>query len=546
MPLWQWQEIQELLRQERRETRAQSCNFRQAKKCQRLLQDGTADYAGAETLLRRVIKLDPRNHVYYSNLGFVLHEDNRPEEAVATLSKAITIKPDFIDAFLNRANSLTVQGKIDDAIADYRAALKIDPGAVHARANLAYTMNFSPSISEEELFDTHKACALAFESTHRTITHKNIPSRSRRLKIGYLSSDFRQHSVSYFIEPVLEHHNKNNFEIFAYYNHVIKDSTTEHLIETCDQWRNIARLSDQAVVHQIKKDKIDILIDLNGYTAHNRLEVLAAKPAPVQCEWLGYPNTTGLQSMDYWICDETVNPPGQTDKFYSESLLRLPGCFICFKPPEDAPKPVDPPSIKNAYITFGSFNNYAKVSREMLKLWITILESVPDSRLLLKSACLGNQTQKRLVTDFFTSRGIQEKRLQLEGYESSRIKHMDMYSEVDIALDTHPYNGTATTCEAIWMGIPVITLAGNYHRSRVGKTLLECVDLGELVADSTDNYVRIATDLAKDTNKLSSYRSHLRKTVEQSTLTDAASFTASLESAYRSIWEEWCNEHSAY
>lgn len=503
------------------------------------------EYTNSEALLKKLIKLEPGTPVYYSNLGAVLQEDNRPEEAIEILNKAISMNPDYADAYLNRACALTIMGKIDDAIADYQSALKINPEAKQARANMAYTMNFSPSLSEKELFDVHKAHALTIEPKNRKTTVTNIPVSNRKLKIGYMSSDFRRHSVSYFIEPVLEHHDKTNFEIFAYYNHDISDSVTEHFMDVCDRWRSIAFLSDQAVIRQIKKDEIDILIDLNGYTGNNRLGVLAMKPAPIQCEWLGYPNTTGLDSMDYWICDEIVNPPGLTDEFYSESLLRLPGCFICFKKPDYAPEPVVPPSVRNGYVTFGSFNNYAKVSKQTLQVWANILDAVPDSRLMLKSACLGKPSQRGALVDFFKSRGIEEERLQLEGYESSRVKHIEMYSEMDIALDTFPYNGTTTTCEAMWMGVPTITLAGNSHRSRVGKSLLERVGLGEFVADSSDEYIKIATELASDMQRLSDYRSGLRERIDQSALTDAAQFTASLESAYRSIWEEWCDKQSA-
>ncbi len=500
------------------------------------------EYKNSEDLLKKLIKLEPDKVVYYSNLGAVLQEDNRPDEAIVILNKAILMKPGYADAYLNRACALTIKGEIDDAIADYQSALKINPEAKQARANMAYTMNFSPSLSEKDLFDVHKTHALTIESKHRKASFTNMPVRDRKLRIAYLSSDFRRHSVSYFIEPVLEHHNKNNFEIFAYYNHDITDSVTEHFIGLCDRWHNISLLSDQAVAGQIKKDEIDILIDLNGLTGNNRLGVLALKPAPIQCEWLGYPNTTGLDSMDYWICDETVNPPGLMEKFYSESLLRLPGCFLCFKKPDYAPEPVAPPFVKNGCVTFGSFNNYAKVSKDVLEVWANILDAVPESRLMLKSACLGNPVQRAVLVDFFESRGISEKRLKLEGYKSSRINHIEMYSEMDIALDTFPYNGTTTTCEAMWMGVPTITLAGNSHRSRVGKSLLECVGLGELVAEFTDEYIKIAKELATDAQRLSEYRFNLRKTVEQSTLTDGVQFTATLESAYYSIWNEWCSK----
>lgn len=350
--------------------------------------------------------------------------------------------------------------------------------------------------------------------------------------------------MSYFIEPVLEQHDKNLFEIHAYYNHDIVDAVTEHLIKVCGHWHNINMLSDQAVIQQIRQDGIDILVDLNGYTANNRLEVLARKPAPVQCEWLGYPNTTGLNSMDYWICDDKTNPAGLTDNYYSESLLQLPGCFICFKPPANAPQPGEAPCTKNGYITFGSFNNYAKVSKTVLKLWTEILNSVPDSHLLLKSACLGNPSQKRLVIDFFKSRNIESHRLQLEGYEASRSGHLDKYADMDIALDTFPYNGTTTTCEALWMGVPVITLSEKNHRSRVGKTLLENAGLEELVANSKEEYVSLASELANDQNRLIKYRNNLRTILSNSVITDGNKFTASLEAAYKSIWKKWCQQQA--
>lgn len=499
------------------------------------------DYKKSEILLKKLIAREPDNLVYYSNLGYVLHENNNPVEAVSVLSKAISIRADFPDVFLNRANSLTVLGKIDKAIADYKSVLELNPGAGHARANMAYAMNFSQSVREEELFEVHRNYAHSIESGVKKIVYVNTRVKDRKLKIGYLSSDFRRHSVSYFIEPVLDHHDRDKFEVFCYYNHVIEDSTTRHFIGVCDQWRNIARLHDKEVVHQILKDEIDILIDLSGYTANNRLQVLAVKPAPIQCEWLGYPNTTGLASMDYWLCDAIVNPPGLTEKFYTEKLLRLPGCFICFKPPVDAPEPVDPPCLKNGYVTFGSFNNFAKVSEDVMSRWAEILGAVPDSHLMLKSSCLGGQSQRQVVSRFFESRGIQKERIQLEGYESSRMRHLEMYSEIDIALDTFPYNGTTTTCEAMWMGVPVVTLSGDSHRSRVGKTLLENVSVGELVGETGGEYVQIAVELSRDTSRLSSYRSDLRDTVEKSCLADAVTFTASLESAFRSVWEEWCD-----
>jgi len=503
------------------------------------------DYPRAEALLKKVIKLEPKNPGHYSNLGCILQEDNRPEEAIAVLTRAISLQPDFKDAYLNRANSLTVQGRIDAAIADYRRALKIDPSARLARSNMVYTMNYSPSLSDEEVFEAHRECARRIAPAAVHAEHANSPEPGRRLRIGYLSSDFREHSVSYFVAPVLEAHEREHFEIYGYYTHVIDDPATARIRQACDHWREVARLSDPEVLRRIRDDGIDILVDLVGYTAYGRPEVLATKPAPVQCEWLGYPNTTALSAMDYWICDAVANPPGMTDGFYTESLLRLPGCFICFGPPRDLPEPAGPPCGKNGYVTFGSFNNYAKVSEELLRIWAGILDAVPDSRLLLKSACLGNEAQRRFVAGFFERQGIAADRLLLEGYEQSRRHHMQKYDGMDVALDTFPYNGTTTTCEALWMGVPVVTLAGGNHRSRVGKTLLECVGLGELVAGTEEDYTDIAVQLGTDRARLQDYRSGLREAVASSPLTDATTFTSSLETAYRSIWEVWCNRQPA-
>jgi predicted O-linked N-acetylglucosamine transferase (SPINDLY family) len=281
-----------------------------------------------------------------------------------------------------------------------------------------------------------------------------------------------------------------------------------------------------------------------GYTSYNKIKVLAQKPAPIQCEWLGYPNTTGLDAMDYWICDEITNPPGLTDAYYSESLLRLPDCFICFQPPAHTPEPETPPCLTNGYVTFGSFNNYAKVSESLLELWAEILKAVPESHLLLKSACLGNPAQKQQLTTFFKSRNIEAQRIELEGYEPSRGGHLEQYFNMDIALDTFPYNGTTTTCEALWMGVPAITLSGNSHRTRVGKTLLENAGLGELVADSKDNYLKLAVELANNPVRISQYCTTLRATLADSNITDSFQFTRSLEAAYTTIWKKWCDDQA--
>jgi protein O-GlcNAc transferase len=307
-----------------------------------------------------------------------------------------------------------------------------------------------------------------------------------------------------------------------------------------DHWRNISDISDEKVAEIIRNDKIDICVDLAGHTAYNRILVFARKPAPLQVTWIGYPNTTGLSAMDYRIVDNFTDPVGTTEQFHTETLIRLPHSFLCYFPNYETPKVKSLPALENGHITFGSFNVLQKISSEVIQLWSEILKKIPDSRLLIKAKGLSNNTTRKYVLSRFLQHGIPEGRLNLLSFTPTFKEHIEIYNRVDIILDTFPYNGTTNTCEALWMGLPVITLEGKTHVSRVGVSLLTNVGLPEYIAKTQDKYIEKAVELAKDIEKLQMLRKSLRDKMIKSPLTNAKQFTAHLEDCYRKMWKTWC------
>jgi protein O-GlcNAc transferase len=299
-------------------------------------------------------------------------------------------------------------------------------------------------------------------------------------------------------------------------------------------------MSDEQVTELIRKDEIDILVDLAGHTASNRILVFARKPAPIQINWIGYPPTTGLSTIDYKIVDNYTDPLGKTEHFYTEKLIRMPESFLCYLPDRESSEVGNLPTLTSGYITFGSFNNFAKVSPEVMELWANILNAMPDSRLILKAKSFSDRSTCEYVRDVFNLKGIAEERTELLSWEPSTTGHLDIYNRIDISLDTFPYNGTTTTCEALWMGVPVITLAGTAYASRSGVSLLSNVGLPDLVATTFDEYFSIAIDLAKDSKRLQSLRKNLRDMMKYSPLCDAKRFTINSERCYRKMWETWC------
>jgi len=491
---------------------------------------------------RRALALRPDNAQMHNNLGNTLATLGHAREAIGHYERAIAIQPGSAEAHGNLANALAACGRANEAFERFEQALALTPDNDATYSNLLLVLNGSTRFDETAVFAAHRRYAERFETplVASWPKHTNDRTPDRPLRIGYVSSDLRMHSVAWFIEPVLANHDRERFEVYAYHGHEVEDEVSGRLRSHVTQWRRLIGLSDEEVARGIHEDRIDILVDLNGHTAMNRLLVFARKPAPVQVTWLGYPNTTGLAAMDYRLTDRFADPEGMTERYHTESLLRLPESFSCYRPPDAAPEVGALPSGEGGAVTFGSFNNRSKIGPEVIALWARVLHGVPGSRLMLKGKGYDDESVQQALRDAFRIHGIGEERLRLHGGYDAHAEHLRRYHEIDIALDPFPYNGTTTTCDALWMGVPVVTLAGTTHVARVGVSLLNHLGLTEWIANSAREYVEIAARWAADVQRLATLRRELRARMARSPLIDAPTFTRHLESAYRSMWQHWC------
>ena len=371
-----------------------------------------------------------------------------------------------------------------------------------------------------------------------TSTHNNVRDPHRRLRIGYVSADFKRHPVGYFLSAVLSAHDHAVTEIYCYSNQVTDDDMSVRLRACADQWRSISRMADTDVAALICRDAIDILVDLSGHTGGNRLTMFALRPAPVQVSWLGYFGTTGLSSIDYILADRFIVPEGE-QKYFTEAVWRLPGCYLCYTPYDLDVRVGLPPALNDGNVTFGCFNNRAKITDDTVRVWATILRSLDGSRLFLKTKSLADPVVVKTLVAQFAAHGIAPDRLILEGH-SPLVEAMNAYNRVDIALDPFPFGGCTTTADAVWMGVPVVTLRGNRWVGRMSESILSAVGLPELVAANEVEYVEIAVQLAADLPGLAKRRSALRSLVESSPFCNGVEFTRQLEAAFRGMWNAWC------
>lgn len=490
---------------------------------------------GAILHYRQALVLDPGNAEAHNNLGAALLEMGGLSEATQHFLQALQHKPDFPEAYNNLGNALMLQGHHRESAECYRQALISRPSYTQAYSNLLLGLNYQTEIASQTIYAEHIKWGqqqLGLRNTLPVCPRKH--PQERRLRIGYVSPDFRTHSVAYFILPILRAHDHARCEIFCYSDVLRPDVVTRECQELADHWRDIHGLTDDAVAALICQDQIDILVDLCGHMEGNRLTLFARRAAPVQISYLGYPNTTGLDTMDYRLTDTWADPPG-SEAFYSEKLLRLRQGFLCYAPPAHAPEPGPLPVEAAGHITFGSFNNLAKITAETLTLWAKILQQVPGSRLLLKNKSLRDASVRARYTGLFEHHGIAADQLELRGWMAQGEDHLSLYHHIDIALDTFPYNGTTTTCEALWMGVPVITLAGATHASRVGNSILSQMRMRDLVAGSPEEYVHTACTLANDIARLSLLRRTQRANMQRSSLCRAGDFTLELENNYRKV-----------
>ncbi|GGF27624.1 hypothetical protein GCM10011611_37060 [Aliidongia dinghuensis] len=479
----------------------------------------------------RALALEPNHSTALNNRGIALQSAGRLEAALASYTRALALDATDAEALNNLGSLRHDQGRVADAAEAYGRAAELRPDLPGPGSNLLLLRNYTTELSPAEMLAAHRAWA-----RHLAVPALPFPPRRPgRLRIGYVSADFRTHSVAYFFEPLLACHDRDSFEVFCYAAGRKTDATTARLQALAEHWVPIDRLTDVEVAARVRADGIDILVDLGGHTGQSRLAVFAHRAAPIQVTWLGYPNTTGLPTVDYRLTDAVADPPGETDPFHSERLVRLDGGFLCYRPSGAAPDVVPPPVSRNGFVTFGSFNHPAKLSDATVACWARLLAQVPESRLLLKARTFEDASTCDYHRDRFATAGLAPDRLDLVSYIDDPQGHLAAYGRIDVALDPFPYNGTTTTCEALWMGVPVVSLAGDRHAGRVGASLLHRIGLDELVAEDGDGYAALAVALAGDGERLAWLRAGMRDRLRASVLLDETGFARSIEAVYRSF-----------
>lgn len=502
------------------------------------------DFAGAAAAYASSIKLKGDFADAHFHLGNVLAEQGDVDAAARAFLAVIAIQPEHAGAHYNLANALADQGRLEEAVTEYRHVIELNPGFHAAHSNLLWTLQYMDTVSRQDAFAEARRFADLRETPLRAQwpRHENIRDPQKRLKIGYVSPDFRRHSVAYFAESLIGHHDRSQVEVFCYYNNGFSDEVTQRFIALADHWLDCSKMDDAALAERIRADGIDILVDLAGHTAHHRLLTFARKPAPVQVTYLGYPATTGLTAMDHRFTDVHADPPGAGDAFYTERLVRLPETFLAYRPPEVSVDVQPTPALRNGFVTFGSFNALPKITPRVIALWSRLLVALPTSRLLLKAGGFENPDTRERFAALFSQHGVGPERIDMMGKDSSFDAHLARYHTVDIGLDPFPYNGTTTTFEAMWMGVPTITLSGDRHTTRVGASLLANVGLEAFVARSEDEYVKVATEMAGDIAELDTIRRSMRERLHRSPLVDADKLARTIEAEYRQMWQTWCEE----
>jgi predicted O-linked N-acetylglucosamine transferase (SPINDLY family) len=487
---------------------------------------------------RKAIALEPGFADAYANLGVALHQIGQLDEAVAACRAAITLNPALPEAHSNLGNVLKDKGELDEAISCYRKALELNPNLVAAHDNLLLALHYHHASDAQILLGEKRRWNLQHAQPLKRFIepHHNAPDADRRLRIGYVSPNFCDHPVGRFALPLLAGRDRAAFDIYCYATAIVPDQITAQLRSYADAWCDIAGLSDEHLARIIRQDRIDILVDLAMHTEDNRLLVFARKPAPVQITYLAYAGGTALDTIDFRLTDRYLNPSETEDRHYLEKSIRLDGSYWCYQPNAAASPVNELPALTSNRITLGCLNSFCKINEPTLSLWAQILNRVPDSSLLMVAP---EGTARERTLDRFRKDGIVPERIQFVARQPV-ADYLRTYHRIDIALDPLRYNGGTTTCDALWMGVPVITLAGSTAMGRAGVSILTNAGLHELIAHSPQDYVQIAAALALDLPRLATLRNTMRPRISDAPLLDTASFVRSIESAYRQAWRTWC------
>ena len=500
--------------------------------------EAAGQHALAIAVYEQAISTDPSSPQAQSGLGISLHNHGRFDEAIDAFNIAIRLRPGHAGTHNNLGNVLMDLGQAGDAILAYQRAVELDPTNAAIHSALIFAMHYRPDaddaqIAEESARWSSRQIGLRTDQGSIASTARRRV-RTGRIRIGWVSPDFREHPVGRFLLPLLRHMDSQVFELFCYSDVAAPDAVTSEFVRLCDQWLAIDRLSHADVANRIHEDQIEILVDLTGHSTRNRLPVFARKPAPIQISYLGFPGDTGLTAIDYRLTDVIADPRDLNGPLVAQPL-RLFRTSWCFAEPSESPPVQLPPFCKNGFITFGSFNSLAKVTDTMFGVWAEILAKVQGSRLLLKATAFVSKSARERTLEKLARRGIESQRVEIIGPVPTHWAHLATYARVDLALDTFPYNGTTTTCDALWMGVPVLTLTGNSHRSRVGASLLRSAQLDQWIAHDTDDYVARAVKLAGDQQELLRLRDSMRHRMSQSSLMDSEGYCRAVESILQAI-----------
>lgn len=533
-------------------------------------------YAEAKDVFEKALDANPKRGEAWCNLAACLDNLGRPLEACDAYASAES--NNFKSAFLydNWGNALSHCGRLTEASNKYQTACELDGALLEAKANLGLTLlsmgrieegasqtaeawarapsnsalasmslfaaQYSSKVNPQQLLADHRRWPQAPNAVRTQHPHARDPDR--RLRVGYVSGDFRYHSCACFLLPVFEAHDRNTIEIYAYNTSATSDVVTGAFQQHTDCWVDCHAVGENDLAQRISRDEIDLLVDCSGHTKGNRLKTFDQKPAPIQLTWLGYPSTTGLNTIDYKICDAIAAPPDEEESPFTETVLRLENGFHTYRPLVQTAEPNPPPVIAQGSIHFGAFHNLSKISERTVGLWAAVMRAVPDSRLILKARGLNDEQVKNDVSSRLAAAGIAQDRVVFLAWSDVYGPHFEDFKHVDIALDTIPYSGTTTTCEALWMGVPVVTLFDQNPAGRVGASLLSQMGRSQWVAHTEDEYVQIAAALSSDVGQLEVFRGTLRSDMCESPLGNAGLFTRSLEFAYRDVWQRWCGAPS--
>ncbi len=516
----------------------------------------------------KAISIDPEMSTVYNNLGIVYSRLGRVEDAIKMWDKAILLAdtpshgsrvvvgiggggggPNTGEgrilaaaAYNNLGNAHLQQLELELALDCHRRACELNPDYANARSNMLRDMNHIPGIAPEVFLAEHRKWWDIHSVGIVPFTHTNSPDPNRKLRIGWISSDFREHSVTHFLLAIFENFDRAQFEFACYAGVNRPDEFTQRLAACTVLWRNSLGVQDPELAKQIQSDGVDILFDLSGHTSDHRLRVFAFKPAPVQATYLGYPFTSGATVIDWRLADPIADPVGMTDSHYSERLMRLPTTMWCYTPPVNIPCEELPPVVRDPSrpFTFGSFNNCSKMSAVTFRLWSEVLNAVPGSRMVVKASAMADRRTRERIIKGFTDHGVAAERILTYPQQINLADHFAYYGNVDLALDTFPYNGTTTTCEALWMNVPVVALAGKMHIERVGASLLTNAGLPQLVGETEEDFVRIAATLAKDVAALTALRKGLRAKFQASAVMNGPAMARDFGDGMRSMWKQWC------